>query len=286
MWQLFEPVHAVTYFAPEARSAADGLGVQGFWPGYVAQRAAPLGAAGTAVTTAAFFGFHRDRIAGAVPDAWQVTTPAAALEARLDGVDAALRRLWGDQLTSDDVREAADLAWQAATAADCAGRVLAAANQALPRPAPAHLALWQATTTLREHRGDGHVAVLVTLGVGPVQAHLLKAAAGDADPEALRKGRKFSMPAWQEGVEDMRAAGLLHPDAQATPAGRRLHEQIEEATDGAAAQPWQVLGETATSRLAALLTPLAGAVLDSGTLPMPNPVGLMLGADQRGRRPV
>lgn len=294
MWRFFEPVHAVTYFTHEARSAADGLGLQGFWAGYVAQRAAPLGAVGPAAATAAFFGFHHDRIDGALPDAWRVTTPAAALEARLDGVDGALGRLWGDLLTSSDVREAADLAWQAATTVDCAGRVLAAANQTLPRPATAHLALWQATTTLREHRGDGHVAVLVTRGITPVQAHLLKAATGEADSEALRKGRRFSVPEWQEGVEDMRAAGLLDADAQATPAGRSLHEQIEEATDGAAVQPWQALGETATSRLASLLAPLADAVLDSGTLPMPNPVGLTLGpsadaaggADQRGRRPV
>jgi hypothetical protein len=34
----FEPVHGVTYFAPEARSAFDGLGFRGFWMGYFAAR--------------------------------------------------------------------------------------------------------------------------------------------------------------------------------------------------------------------------------------------------------
>jgi helix-turn-helix protein len=40
MWTLFEPVHAVTYFAPEARSAFEQAGLRGFWRGYFAGRAA------------------------------------------------------------------------------------------------------------------------------------------------------------------------------------------------------------------------------------------------------
>ena len=47
MWTLFEPVHAVTCFAPEARSAFEAAGLRGFWRGYFAGRAAPLGPAAT-----------------------------------------------------------------------------------------------------------------------------------------------------------------------------------------------------------------------------------------------
>ena len=43
MWQLFEPVHAVVYFAPQARAAFEAVGLRGFWRGYFAMRAAPLG---------------------------------------------------------------------------------------------------------------------------------------------------------------------------------------------------------------------------------------------------
>ena len=46
MWGLLEPIHVVTYFAPEARATADALGMRGFWMGYAAQRSAPLGAVG------------------------------------------------------------------------------------------------------------------------------------------------------------------------------------------------------------------------------------------------
>ncbi|PRC49526.1 hypothetical protein C6A85_74270, partial [Mycobacterium sp. ITM-2017-0098] len=48
-----EPVHAVTYFAPEARAALDGLGFRGFWMGYFAARSAPLGKVPADVVTAA-----------------------------------------------------------------------------------------------------------------------------------------------------------------------------------------------------------------------------------------
>jgi hypothetical protein len=170
--------------------------------------------------------------------------------------------------------EAAELAWRAADAADCAGRVLAAANQALPRPAAPHLALWQATSTLREHRGDGHNAVLVANQVTPVQAHLLKAAAGEAQAEVLREGRGWIREEWRQAVNELATAGLLDECGRLTESGAALHERIEAGTDAVAMRPWEVLGEVDTARLADLLTPLAAAVLDSGTLPMPNPVGL------------
>lgn len=275
MWQLYEPVHIVTYFTPEARAAADRLGMRGFWMGYVAQRVAPIGQVDAPVATAAFFGFHPARIARALPDAWALTSPQAALAARLDGAGAALRRLWGERAESAEVAEAAELAWRAAAAADTAGRVLAAANQALPRPEPVHLALWQACTTLREHRGDGHVAALVAHRISPVRSHLLKVAAGESEGEWLRDGRRFTPEAWQQGYAELRGAGLVDADGGLTAAGQRLHEEVEAATDDAAEQPWQVLGEPGTSRLAELLTPLADAVLGSGVLPVPNPIGLV-----------
>ena len=61
LWTLFEPVHAVTYFAPEARAAFEAAGLRGFWRGYFAGRVAPLGEAGPVPVTAAFFSFAAPR---------------------------------------------------------------------------------------------------------------------------------------------------------------------------------------------------------------------------------
>src|SRR5882672_322366 len=85
MWALFEPVHAVTYFAPRARAAFEEAGLRGFWRGYFAGRAAPLGAVDAAPVVAAFFGFAPAFVARAVPDVWQRATPAEVLAARLRG---------------------------------------------------------------------------------------------------------------------------------------------------------------------------------------------------------
>jgi hypothetical protein len=53
MWQLLEPVHAVTYFDPVATGPLRQRGVEGFWTAYLLQRAAPLGPVGPAVLSAA-----------------------------------------------------------------------------------------------------------------------------------------------------------------------------------------------------------------------------------------
>ncbi|GAA1863781.1 hypothetical protein GCM10009836_50160 [Pseudonocardia ailaonensis] len=206
-----------------------------------------------------------------MPAVWDVTTPEAALEARLAGAVATLR-----QLTDADLTEAAELAWVAAAGAQTAGRVLAAANQALPRPSSALGALWQATTTLREHRGDGHIAALVAHGISPAASHLLKVGAGESEAEPLRLGRKFSDEAWAAETVLLRERGILDSSGGLTASGAALHEAVEAATDAAAAQPWEVLGEEGTTRLAELLGPLRAAVVASGMLPEINPIGLPL----------
>ena len=281
LWERFEVVHDVAYFSPRVAEAARGLGLKGYWMGYFALRAAPLGPVGPATVTAVFFGFHRSRVERALPDAWAYTTPEAAIAAREAAVDAALAELVGgdaagpgDASGPGDLGEAAELAWRAAQLADTAGRPLAAANQALPRPGSERVALWQATAVLREHRGDGHNAVLVSRGVGPAEAHLLKAGAGESDPDVLRTGRGFPDEEWARARAGLADRGLLDGDGRLTAAGRAEHDAIEAATDRAARQPWEALGASGSDRLLALLDAPAAAVAGSGLLPEPSPVGL------------
>ena len=165
MWTLFEPVHVVTYFSAEARSAFTDAGLRGFWRGYFAGRAAPLGAVDAAPVTASFFTFAPPMVARAVPGVWELITPEEALAVRSAGAVAALRRLLVDQEAG--VAAAADLLLRAADGVDCAGRVLAAANAARPVKGDeeAGARLWHAATLLREHRGDGHFAAPVAAGI-------------------------------------------------------------------------------------------------------------------------
>lgn len=278
MWERYEPVHDLVYFAPEARQAADRLGMRGFWMGYFALRAAPLGAVSPAVVSSCFYVFHPARVARALPDAWGHAAPADVLAARSEAMDAAMTRVFGPKaVESDELAEAADLAWEAAAAADTPGRILAAANQALERPERPTVRLWQALTTLREHRGDGHVAVLVSLGIGPVEAMVLKAAAGESDGPFLRETRRWEPEDWAAAEDVLRERGLLAEDGSLTRAGVAERALVETRTDEAAERPWAALGARRTARLAELLDPLARAVGDSGMLPAGNPVGLPAG---------
>ena len=172
MWTLFEPVHAVIYFAPEARSAYEKAGLRGFWRGYFAGRAAPLGAASAAVVTASFFNFAPAFVARAVPGVWGLITPDEALRIRVAGATEALHNLLAGQEAR--VAAAADLLWRAIGELDFAGRVLAAADAALPIPEDGLARLWQAATVLREHRGDGHFAALVAADIDGCEAVALR----------------------------------------------------------------------------------------------------------------
>ncbi|MEW2160362.1 hypothetical protein AB0950_34605 [Streptomyces sp. NPDC007189] len=275
LWERYEPVHDLLYFAPEVRRAADSLGMRGYWMGYFALRAAPLGAAHPSVVTSCFYVFHPARVTRALPDAWTYATPADVLAAREDAVDAAMTALFGpDTVGSAEFGQAADLAWEAAAAADTTGRVLAAGNQALERPGRPAARLWQGLTTLREHRGDSHVAVLVAHGLGPVEAMILKAAAGESDGVLLRETRKWEQADWDAAGTLLCERGLLAADGSLTPAGAALRAEVEALTDAAAEGPWTALGADRAARLAELLDPLARAVETSGLLPTGNPVGL------------
>jgi hypothetical protein len=274
LWRACEPVHAVTYFAPEPRSACAALGLRGFWPGYFAQRAAPLGAVGPELVTALFHGFHPEFVARSVPAVWSAAEPEEFLRLRLGSVDAALRRLWGEELLGGPaVAEAAAIARDAALAAPTAGRGLAAAVAALPWPAAPHLVLWHAQTLLRESRGDGHVAVLTAAGLDPAEALVLFAAEHGLD--ALRERRGWSEQEWAQAGARLADRGLLDGSAALTAAGRALRADVERRTDELADASWRAVGDERAERLVALVAPLTAAVVAGGAFAAGNPMGLV-----------
>jgi hypothetical protein len=273
LWALGEPFHALTYFADESRSAGEAAGVTGFWNGYFAFRAAPLGPAGPEVVTATFYNFAPAFVARRVPGVWTAVTPARALEARLAGVDAAVRRLLADWVGSAEAAQTAALTRAAAEAVEAPGRPLAAANAGLPWPDEPHLVLWQALTTLREHRGDGHNAALLSREVGGAAAHVLVAAAGRIDREWLMRARGWDDAAWEEARAGLAERGWLDGE-ELTAEGLAMTAAIEADTDRLARTPWTALGDARCDRLAELLVPVRRAVVTGGAWPDRNPIGV------------
>ena len=274
LWRALEPVHAVVYFAPEPQEACTELGTRGYWMSYFALRAAPLGPASPELVTALFYNFAPGLVARAVPDTWRVAPPERFLDVRLAAVDAALRRLLGSELLgSAAVAEAASMARDAALAAPLAGRALAAANAALSWPEPPHLVLWHAQTVLREQRGDGHVAALLTAGLDPVEALVLFAANHGTDVPELRRKRGWTPEEWDAGAKRLTDRGLITGGAL-TPSGRALRSEVEAQTDALADAPLAALGDRRAARLAALAEPLVAAIVAGGGFLHGNPMGL------------
>jgi hypothetical protein len=274
MWRVLEPYHALTYFAPDTRQATDALGLRGGWMSYFACRAAPLGPVGPEVVAAVFYNFHPDMVARALPDAWKYASPAQLLTARLEAVDHAVRRLLPDVPTSTSIRRTAELAREAAEGAPVAGRPIAAANAALDWPDEPHLVLWQASTILRESRGDGHVAALVAAGLTPCQACLTSSVSGGPSKEVLQLNRRWSDADWAEAVDQLRARGLLTGEGELTEAGRALRQDVEDTTDRLAEQTWVALGDVGTAELDRLIRPVTGAIMKAGVVPADNPMGM------------
>ncbi len=272
LWAAGEPVHAVTYFSPASHAAWAAAGLRGFWRGYFATRTSPLGEVPAGTVTAVLYNFAPAMVGRAIPEVWTLTTPAGAWDARLAGVDRALRDALGDEVVAAAAEPAA-LARAALDGCDPAGRALFAAHLSMPSPDEAHLALWQALTLLREHRGDGHNAALLAAGVDGCAAHVLAAATGTTPRSATQPHRGWSDDEWADATEALRARGALDGDGRATPAGHDLKAAVEDATDRAAAGPWRALGDDRAAALHAALVPLARRIVDAEVVPVPNPMG-------------
>jgi hypothetical protein len=275
MWVRFETYHDVTYFTPESRAATDALGCKGGWMGYFGMRAAPLGAAPARLVTALFYNFHPNKVARAIPEAWDIASPEVFLRTRLSGVDSGLRRMLPvEVLDGPELAEAAELLRRAAESTPTQGRALGAANLELPWPDEPHLVLWQAATVLREARGDGHVAALLAAGLDPCETLVMFGADMGLADGYLQVARGWSEGEWAAARERLLERGLVTPMGALTTEGSVLRSWIEERTDAAALGPWLAIGEPATVRVDALLTPLALRIARANNVMAVNPMAL------------
>ena len=270
-WRLLEPIHAVVYFSPEPLAALRAAGYRGYWMGYFAGRAAPLGVVGPDVVHALFYNFSRERVGRALPDAWSYAGPAAALAARSDGSMAALERLIGPV----EVERAAELAVRVAQQAPTEGRALAAAHQAVPVPDSPLGRLWWAAAVIREHRGDGHVAALLTAGIEGREAHVLHSLSTHNDPAIYETARGFDAAEWASRLGCLEAKGLVD-EGRLTTEGVLLKQEIEDVTDRLSGEAFAALTSAELDELIGLLRPLTAAVVRGGDIPLDAPMGLDL----------
>ncbi|MEL5953655.1 hypothetical protein AADR41_02460 [Streptomyces sp. CLV115] len=263
------PLHSTVYFSPDLGKELGELGIDDPSAVYFAARSAAMGAVGPGTVTAAFYNFNHDLVARHLPAVWSVAAPQAVLDARLRVADTTLRRLLGEEvIASPELAEAAGLALRAAEGCTRHARPLYAAHADLPVPEEPHLAYWHAGTLLREHRGDGHLAALLTAGLDPLEALVSHTATGKGmSSRWVLTTRGWHRDDWDAARERLRGRGLLDAEGELTEAGVALRAELEEATDRMDAAPYEHLGAQGVERLTELARGFLFTAASAGAFP-------------------
>jgi len=268
LWTLFEPIHAVTYFSAQSRDALAAIGLTRYWDGYFAGRSAPVGALSAPPVTAMFSGFAPFLVERALPAVWSIVTPAQVIEARYSGAAETLRALVPDGA----VVEAAAVALEPLVQGlDTVGRPLSAGFAALPLEDDPYRRVWQLAGTLREHRGDGHVVALASLGIAGITTLLLRSGV-DLDAAAMQKARGWTDDEWAAEASRLVDRGLLDHDRRITRSGADVLDEAERLTNRLALSAIDGLDDDGVREVARALAPVAAAV--APLFPYPNPIGM------------
>ncbi|MFF4250090.1 hypothetical protein ACFY1L_02640 [Streptomyces sp. NPDC001663] len=266
---VLNALHATLYFSPDLGTELGALGITHPRAVNFAVRAAAMGPVGPGTVTATFYNYKYELVARHVPAVWSVASPEQVLAARARAVDATLRRLLGDEaVASDEMAEAARLALRATEACTRSARPLYSAHADLPVPEEPHLAYFHAATLLREHRGDGHLAVLMSAGLDGLEAVVTHTATGKGmTPKWVFGSRGWSQEEWDAAAGRLRGRGLLDADGELTEQGVALRAGIEAETDRLDRAPYEHLGAEGVARLTELAAVFTGAAVGAGGFP-------------------
>jgi hypothetical protein len=98
-------------------------------------------------------------------------------------------------------------------------------------------------------------------------------ATGTTSREGVQPHRGWTDAQWESAVAELTARGLLDDAGHLTEAGAQVRSRIEADTDRLAAAPVERLGG-AVERVLELAVPLSRTLIDSGVVPVPNPMGV------------
>ena len=226
-----EPIAMHSVWAKQTNDRLDVLGLD-FMGAYVQSRAALLGRPEPGVVTAAFAVFEPTMIQGVFERDRDAVAPDVLLAARLESTTASLTTV----LDLDAAHDADDVEWVAtklqgaASGADGTGRPLFSGLAGRPWPDEPVARLWRACEQLREHRGDGHVAVCVANGLDPVQMNVLTEVWLGMPLGSYSGTRGWSEERIAQAVDDLGGRGLMAGD-RLTDDGRRFRDRLETTTD-------------------------------------------------------
>ena len=256
-----EPVAAHAFWSIATRQAMAQLGLSGT-SAYVRGRAAALGAAAAPVVISAFAWFEPGLIESAYQAGPAELTPADISRTRSTATGASLRAVRPDA----DVSWLADKLAAATAAGSSPGRCLFSARRAQIPPSDPFERLWWASETLRDHRGDSHIAVATVAGVGAVEMNILTELALGGELGSYTATRGWSPAAIEEAAQTLRGRGWLS-GSDLTTAGQDARTSIEHDTDHLDAPVIAAIGDDLPRVLAELET-WGRACIDASTFPL------------------
>jgi hypothetical protein len=220
-----EPIATQGWWSREAGERLTALGVD-FFPGYVWGRAAALGRPSAAVVAATFGVFDSGLIASVYEAGSVAIDRDGILAARAEGGSASVASV----ATEAECSAIADRLLAALGSIDALGRPLFAGLRSLPVPASGAGRLWRSAELVREHRGDGHLAVLAGSGIDPVEANVLTELWLGFELGEYSATRGFGSDALAAAVTRLQQRGWMS-GSDLTDEGRRRRGAIEAATD-------------------------------------------------------
>lgn len=249
-----------------SRRTNEALDAEGldFLGRYVGGRASALGDAAPGVVAAAFAVFEP----GLVRATYEAARSACPLDRLVEIRESATTESLHEVLGAISVHDVVDALRAAADAAPSVGRPLFAGLSDRPWPADPMGALWRACESLREHRGDTHVAVCVAEGLDAVEMNVLTELWLGMELGSYSATRGWAAERISDAAAGLQARGLLS-DGALTGTGMALRQRIEDRTDTGEQSIVDAVGDqfpTVVEELAAW----SAMCVDSGAFP-PDP---------------
>ena len=241
------------YWDPRAEQRHASFGIEKGIGHYVANRAAPLAAAGIDAVHAAFYSIGRNLIHFSLDLASPHATWENIYDARNETVLLGLQDLV-PEICEPLGNMAAEL-WRTVDALPQEGRVLFATHKAWPRPNDATVSAWLAINALREWRGDTHWALLMSHEIDAVEAGLLHDAWMGYPKEWIPRSRGADDTLIARGLETLSQRGFV-TDGVVNKTGIAFREELEERTNELCSRQWKIFGAENTQALITLVEPV------------------------------
>ena len=251
---------AAAWFMPEASSGYPGIDLA---PGAasIASRGACLGAIRGDAAAALFAPINPAGVIAGLDAAWDVTTPSALLDARLDAATGHLAAVIGPE--PEGIDRAIELLVPVSLAGPTEGHPVYAGLRSVGFPGSPLGDLWRACDLVRERRGDSHRNAWVAAGFDPVEINVVTEMwRGVPIGSVTTNQMGWSADDCDGAVERLQDAGIVEGQ-ELTAEGRAVRDEIECATDRQEAALAEVLGSN-TAELFDLLGPWAREVITSG----------------------